>query len=151
MAAVLNTTDYLNTVTELLRQGHGPVSIPIRGTSMTPFLHEGDTVLLDLPEHPLHPGDIALYTRPNGSYVLHRILRVSGNTYTMAGDSQTEKEAGVPREAVHAVVTGGSAGGKPVVGGFRAQFYRTVWQWCFPIRSSLITLGSKAHKKGQKK
>ena len=50
MARLLDTQKYLDTVCDLLRQGEHSVAVPVAGSSMTPFLINGDTVYLDLPE-----------------------------------------------------------------------------------------------------
>ena len=60
MARILDTQAFLDTVCELLRQGQRGVAIPVAGGSMVPFLHDGDTVQLELPDTPLKRGDIVL-------------------------------------------------------------------------------------------
>ena len=41
MAKILDTKSYLDTVCELLREGHTHVPVTVAGTSMTPFLDPG--------------------------------------------------------------------------------------------------------------
>ena len=76
-----------------------------RGISMLPMLRQGiDSVVLSpLPEK-LKKYDLPLYQRPNGKYILHRIVDV-GDTYTCLGDNQYKKEFGVEHPWMIGVVT----------------------------------------------
>ena len=52
----------------------------VSGTSMAPFLApDRDRVFLSAVTRPLKAGDIVLYQRDCGTYVLHRIVRVDGD------------------------------------------------------------------------
>ena len=63
------------------------VPLLISGSSMAPFLvHHRDTVYLSKVCHPLQRGDMILYRRDSGKYVLHRIFRTESETYTLVGD-----------------------------------------------------------------
>ncbi len=76
-----------------------------RGTSMLPMLRQGrDTVILSPLPAQLKKYDLPLYRRPDGQYVLHRILE-AGDTYTCMGDNQFQREPGVRREQMIALVT----------------------------------------------
>lgn len=58
------------------RAGHS-VSVPVAGSSMSPFLAGGrDTVFFSRPDTPLRRGDIVFYERASGQFVMHRIRRV---------------------------------------------------------------------------
>ena len=60
------------------------VPLVISGGSMTPFLAPGrDIVYLSKADRILKRGDMVLYQRKNGDYVLHRILRADHGSYTM--------------------------------------------------------------------
>ena len=57
------------------------VPLIISGNSMSPFLvHGRDTVYLSKITSPLKKGDMILYRRDSGDYILHRICRVKGDT-----------------------------------------------------------------------
>lgn len=78
-----------------------------KGTSMQPFIRqEKDSVLLGKPTFPLKKYDIILYQRKNGQYVLHRIVGVQAESYTLRGDNQIVKEPGVKQDQIIAVVKG---------------------------------------------
>ena len=70
--------------------------IPITGTSMNPFLVEGrDYVLIEKPSLPLEIGDVPLYRRDNGTFVLHRVVDKTAKVYAMCGDNQFILEKGI--------------------------------------------------------
>ncbi len=77
-----------------------------RGTSMLPLLRAGrDSVLLEPASH-IRPRDILLYRRPDGQFVLHRLVRATENGLDMRGDNQSVIEHNVDRDAVLARVVG---------------------------------------------
>lgn len=88
--------------------------IPITGTSMRPLLIAGrDTVTLKKCDSALKKGDLPLYRRKDGTFVLHRIVSVEdNNTYTMCGDNQFLKEKGISHSQIIGVVTEITRNGK---------------------------------------
>lgn len=77
-----------------------------RGTSMRPLLREGrDSVLLESVTTPA-VGDILLYRRQEGQFVLHRLVNVTKTGLSFLGDGQRTLEEGVPAECVLARVKG---------------------------------------------
>ena len=82
-------------------------TIPITGTSMLPLLVQGrDTVTLKKCTETLKIGDLPLYRRKDGAFVLHRVVKVEkNNTYTMCGDNQFLKEKGITGEQIIGIVT----------------------------------------------
>lgn len=149
MARVLDTNAFLDTVCDLLRQGQCHVAIPVTGGSMVPFLHSGDMAYLDLPDTPLKKGDIVLYTRENGRYILHRIKKVNRDgSFVMVGDAQQELELLPRRELIHARVTSARHEGKLIKPGQpRWWFYQHIWLWVVPIRHRLMALSGKLKRK----
>lgn len=94
---------------------YGYLIRPIRGISMLPLLEqEKDAVkIVPVKEQPLKKYDVPLYKRPNGSYVLHRILSVKEGYYVICGDNLFRKEK-VPFEWVFGVMEGFFKSGKYV-------------------------------------
>ncbi len=75
-----------------------------KGKSMLPLIKEGaDSVVLSKVSC-LKKGDIVLYRRENGMFVIHRIVKMS-NTLSMCGDNQFYIEKGILKEQVLAKVT----------------------------------------------
>ena len=142
MAYVLDTQAFLDTVCELLQQGKQHVAVPVAGSSMIPFLHNGDTVYLDLPDSPLKRGDIVLYTRSRGRYILHRIKKINPDgSFIMVGDAQQELELIPRRDMIHARVRFARHKGKLTRPGQpRWWFYQHVWLCIVPIRYRLMYL-----------
>ena len=91
---------------ECLKSGRSFTFSP-HGVSMLPMLRQGkDTVTLSpLPER-LRKYDLPLYRRPDGKFVLHRIVGTAADgTYICIGDHQFGYEKGVRPEWMIAVVT----------------------------------------------
>ena len=109
----------------------------VSGSSMTPFLISGrDTVYLSRLERPARQGDILLYRRDNGEYVLHRVRRVEKDgTLTMVGDAQTELEPGIRADQIIAIVTFVVRKEKSIFpGDFWWEFFEKVWIRIVPLR-----------------
>lgn len=149
MARLLDTQKYLDTVCDLLRQGEHSVAVPVAGSSMTPFLVNGDTVYLDLPDSPIKRGDVVLYTRDNGRYILHRVYRVNRDgSFIMVGDAQIELELLPSANQIHARVTMARHKGKiNKPGQLRWWAYRHIWLWLRPVRHPLMELRDKLPKR----
>lgn len=76
-----------------------------RGVSMLPMLRQGiDSVVLSPAPEKLKKYDLPLYQRPDGKYVLHRVVKV-GESYTCIGDNQFVFEPGVEHSQILALVT----------------------------------------------
>ncbi len=89
--------------------------IPVTGTSMNPLLYEKrDFVFVKKPSFPLEIGDIPLYRRADGHFVLHRIVAKNENGYVMCGDNQFVLEYGIKDENIIGVVCSMVIDGKTV-------------------------------------
>ena len=124
-----------------LLQEHEDVELPlvVSGNSMSPFLVGGrDKVFLARPKAPARRGQILLYRRESGQYVLHRVYRTEQDTMTMVGDAQQELEPGIHADQVIAVVTRVERKGKPMgPGSFWWEFFDKVWIRLVPLRHVL--------------
>ena len=129
MPKVLDTQTYLDTVCDLLRQGHTHVPVTVAGASMTPFLDPGDTVFLDLPTRPIQSGDIILFARFGKTYILHRVVQVfPDGTLELLGDAQVNSERVHP-DHVRAIVTSARHGEALIdEKSLRWQFFRGPWR-----------------------
>lgn len=90
------------------------ITLTITGNSMEPLLtHKRDSVVLtSCDKFKLKRGDIPLYRRSNGQYVLHRITNVNKNSYNLCGDNQYIIEKNLPKENIIAVVKAFERNGK---------------------------------------
>lgn len=112
------------------------VPLTISGNSMSPFLGHGrDTVFLSKVTRPLKRGDMILYRRTSGQYVLHRICRVHPDSFDLVGDAQTYIETGIRPEQVLAVVNTVRRKGRLLEKGhFWWDFFEKVWIRMIPLR-----------------
>jgi len=82
------------------------VIYPIKGTSMLPLLDEDhDLVRLEKVTGELKKYDVALFVRPSGALVLHRIMEVGKKYCVFCGDNQKTPEK-VRRDAIIATAVG---------------------------------------------
>ena len=111
------------------------VPLNISGSSMTPFLvHSRDKVT-----RPLKKGDMILYRRDNGAYILHRIYRVTPDGYWLVGDAQILIEKGVRPDQVLALVTAVRRKEKLLQpGSFWWNFFEKVWIRVIPLRPGIV-------------
>lgn len=93
------------TIEQVLAAG-GPGFFQTVGDSMEPILHNRrSTVVIRPAAGPLRPGDVALYRRPTGEYVLHRVIRVLDGAYLIRGDNRLNRET-VPAGWILGVMAG---------------------------------------------
>ena len=120
----------------------------ISGNSMAPFLiHQRDTVYLSRLKRPVKKGDIVLYQRDNGAYVLHRVFKIENNHVSMIGDGQFLIETGIRFEQIIAIVTSVQRNGKTLKpGDFWWEFFEKCWIHMIPFRKGIwqfVTLMKK--------
>ena len=134
MTEGLSLAGFIPTIRLVLDSG-GEFTLWPRGISMRPFITQGrDSVVLVRPPKRLRRGDIALYQRDNGSYVLHRVISCKGGSYTMCGDNQLTPEPGIRQESIIAVVSRINRRGKAVsLSSLSCRAYLFVWSF-FPVR-----------------
>lgn len=113
---------------ERLAEGH-TVRFGPKGTSMLPMIRQNiDTVVLAPLSGKLKKYDLPLYQRDGGQYVLHRIVKVTGDTYTCIGDNQYQYEPGVRHDQMIGVVTGFYRGEEYIsVTRLSHRTYRCLW------------------------
>lgn len=133
-----------------LEQG-GRASLTVSGSSMMPMLHHHrDAVTLIPPSPRQNKGDVILYRRENGRYVLHRIIALAEDGYLCSGDNQAVREP-VKQEQILAVVDGFTRNGRaytcntPVYRGYTA-----LWVELFCLRRYYIAIRRRLGRLRQK-
>lgn len=149
-------------LTSCLQDGQ-EIILTITGNSMSPLLrHRRDQVVLSAVNgEDLRPGDVPLYRRRNGVYVLHRVIARDDGTrcefidssvvdstqsdgvirYTMLGDAQTELEHGiVPSQIVARAVSFIRRGKRVDCNSKSYRRYVRWWYWCLFARPQLLYL-----------
>lgn len=99
-------------IEEQLNAG-GSASFAIHGTSMLPLLKDrSDSVRIIKPRSKPRKYDIIFYRRKDGSFILHRIVRVKKDGFVCRGDNQTINEFPVTEEMIIGVVEAYTNNGK---------------------------------------
>ena len=137
---VVDNEVYLGMLKELIEEGRD-VPLTVTGGSMTPFvIHKRDSVVLSPVRGSLKRGDVVMYQREGGMYVLHRIVKVCRDgTYVLCGDAQTVKEPGVRRDQIFARVISIKRKGKiKKPGSFFWFFFSKIWSRLIPFRRRIL-------------
>lgn len=120
---------------EELRAGR-PVATPTRGSSMEPLLYEGKTVAVVMPlSGPLRRGDVALYRRDSGLFVLHRVVSVRGGGYLLRGDNCFYQEQVRPGQMLGVLAEVVRNGKTLRVTDGRYRCYTAFWLASYPVRA----------------
>ena len=135
----MHANAYINTLRELVEEGQ-EVSLQISGNSMMPFLiHERDTIFFGPIKGPLKKGDMVFYQRKEGTFVMHRICKVTQGGYYLVGDAQNIIEGPIDREQIFAKVTRARRKGKWIdAHDFWWKFFASVWIRIIPLRHVIL-------------
>lgn len=129
------------TFEQVLQQGDKLI-YPNVGDSMRPLIRQGRDLMViqQRPEGRCRRYDAVLYKRPNGKYVLHRILKVRKDGYVLCGDNRYTREFGVPDQWIIGVLTAVLRDGKRELKATDWRYRLYVHLWCdfFLIRAFLI-------------
>lgn len=122
----------------------GYAIVPTKGTSMWPLLQEGKSWVQVAARNggQLHPSDVILYRRSDGTLVLHRIVRIEApGVYLLCGDHQWKPEERVRDEQILAVAQVFSRNGhvfQENTGWYR--LYRKLWNGNMGLRRCCLAL-----------
>ena len=90
-------------IKEVVASG-GEFELYPKGTSMLPLIREReDAVILISPDF-IEKGDIVFYQRDDGKFVLHRVIKIKNDIFTMCGDNQFVLEKGIRKNQIFAKV-----------------------------------------------
>lgn len=105
------------------------------GTSMLPLLREGrDVSVIVRKDPPFRKYDAVLFRRPDGTLVLHRILKARDGMYRIAGDN-CESSEWVRQEDILGVLAAVRRGGKTISAkGLPYKLYARLQAAAFPVR-----------------
>lgn len=140
MKNVMISMEELAPLIQLQLQQGGRATLTVTGNSMQPMLcHRRDAVSLQPVEQKIKKGELILYRREDGAYILHRVVGCTAqDQYICSGDNQWEKEA-VSHQQVIARVYEFRRKSKvyPITcRGYR--FYVWLWVWMFPVRRPIL-------------
>ena len=139
--------EQLSQLLQLQMQDGGRARLTVTGGSMLPMLRQRrDAVELVQVDRDLKKGDIILYRRENGQYVLHRIVGMGKSLYLCSGDNEAKREPVAPHQVL-AVVDGFIRKGKHrTIDGFGYGLYKRLWLWGFPLRGIYIAIRRRLGK-----
>lgn len=112
------------------------VNLTIAGWSMSPLLFPGrDSFILARTKKKLKRGDIVLYRRDSGKYIVHRIYKIKQGNFFMIGDGETKVEGPLRRDQILALAIGVYRKGRYL--GFntiRWKAFSQIWLLVRPFR-----------------
>ncbi len=116
-------------------------TINLRGRSMRPFLEDGrDKAMLMIPTEPSKVGDAVLAEISKGHFVLHRIIRIDGDTVTLRGDGNLSDEhcrlGDIRAKAVGFIRKGRKEA--DLTDGRKWRIYSWWWTRLYPLRRYLL-------------
>ena len=135
-------------IKELIGQGK-EVILTARGSSMRPMVKNvRDAIILSAFSGEVSVGDVILYERKSGGFVLHRVVEVcEDNTLVLMGDFQHIRENGIEKSQIIAVLSGIIRKDKTYMcSSPKYQRYAGFWTKSKIVRRlyiATITLGSK--------
>lgn len=120
-----------------LESGEAPLRVT--GNSMYPtFRHGLDTVILKRSDEPFRKGDVVLYLRDNGQYVLHRIVGEKKERLILSGDNQFEPEELRPNQVIARVAAFRRGRKEYRVTHLGYRLWVWLWVLVFPVRRPLL-------------
>lgn len=125
---------FFEIITDDLKNGKS-VKFNVSGKSMVPFLNHGDQVVVKQPSDlDVKKGDILLF-KYQGKFILHRLVKIKGPKYYLAGDGNLDQIEIIEKEDVIGMVTGGSRGDKllKVSSNFNKKL-GLMWYYIRPLR-----------------
>lgn len=130
---------FMPEVIKLLDEGR-TVTIRLKGFSMRPYLEDRrDKALLEKSNIP-RINDIALAEIEKNKYVLHRIIKISGNDVILRGDGNIQSES-CKIDNIKGVAVGFYRKGRSKIeltNSINWHIYSFLWTNLFPIRRYLL-------------
>uniref|UniRef100_UPI0040575010 S24/S26 family peptidase n=1 Tax=Agathobacter sp. TaxID=2021311 RepID=UPI0040575010 len=129
-----NRQERMSPLEKEIASGKPMITITV-GDSMKPLLlHRSSRVVIVKADKELKKNDLPMYKRPNGKFVMHRIIKVDEDFYYTRGDNRAGLEK-VPKEWVQGVVTEIYRKEKHFsVDNRWYQCYVTLWNMLYPFR-----------------
>lgn len=147
----------LSLAISLLKDGQH-LKITPHGTSMTPFFcGDRDSVLAVKPVFPLKRGDIAVFLRTDGTYVIHRVYAIKKTAdnyqYYFLGDNQSHIEGPISEAQIHAQVAYIIRKGKQIdcKKSIPYRILSHIWMLLRPVRLPILAIVRRFKKKLSRK
>lgn len=132
----------------LLDEGHA-VLLTAKGSSMLPFIRDGEKILLQK-AGTYRRGDIVLARTDDGKTVLHRIVSKEGGKggiVTLMGDHNLRKREICPEDGIKGKVESvtGKKGTRPT-SSWKFRVLSSVWIALLPFRRALVRITDLMYK-----
>lgn len=126
-------------IKQMIDEGH-TVTFRVRGRSMRPMIEgDRDSVVLAPCQGKVNVGDVILAEVWPQRYVLHRIVKVEGNTLTMRGDGNLTGTEIFDRSVVVGRAEAFVRKGKTLrMDSLRWRIYSAIWPRLLPLRRYLL-------------
>lgn len=111
------------------------------GRSMRPFLRSGEDLMRIEARGAgrLKAGDVVLYRRKSGRYVLHRIVKVRKGDYVLCGDNCWQLEPGILDDQILGMLTCVIRNGQQMdVSAFSYRLKVNLWWAVYPFRAAYL-------------
>ena len=127
-------------IEKLIKEGR-QVSFTPKGSSMLPFIRGNkDTVQLNAPEN-IQKGDIVLARTAPSTYVLHRVIHITGSTILLMGDGNIKGIEKCRPEDIIAVATSIDKGGKVIDCRSKSHLRKAaIWKMLKPLRRYILAI-----------
>lgn len=141
-------SDLLEECIRLLDEGKS-VMLTARGSSMLPFIRDGEKILVQKAET-YRRGDIVLARTDDGNIVLHRIISIEGGKegiVTLMGDHNLRKREICPEDGIKGKVE--SVTGKKgtrLTSSWKFRFFSSLWIVLLPLRRVLVRMTDLMYK-----
>ncbi|MBD5356916.1 MAG: hypothetical protein HDR88_07940 [Bacteroides sp.] len=124
----------LGEICDLLSEGK-KVKLRAKGNSMMPFIRGNEDILMIAPPDKLHKGDVVLARISGKRYVVHRIIRITGNLVKLMGDGNLYESEECSRAdifgSVESVIHNGN---RHNLRSSRARLCAVAWRFLLPLR-----------------
>ena len=124
------------------------------GTSMRPFIRsQEDLVVIERrPDLRYEKYDAVLYRRDSGQYVLHRIVKVGADGYTMCGDNRAWLEPGIRQDQILGVLTAVIRQGQRIDVNTE-EYRREIRRWVawYPVRAVILKIKGLWNRRWKKR
>ncbi|MCL2252974.1 MAG: S24/S26 family peptidase [Lachnospiraceae bacterium] len=124
------------------------VNLKINGWSMSPLLYpERDSIILAKTKGQLKRGDVVLYRRDNGKYIVHRIYKIKRKTFFTIGDAETAIEGPLNRNQILASAIGAYRKKRYFdFGSFKWKAFSYIWLLVRPFRPCIWRIVAKFYR-----
>lgn len=130
----------LSEVERMLKEGK-QVTLRAKGNSMLPFIRNGRDSVMLTGKFQLQKGDIVLAKTNQGTFVLHRIIRLNEQTITLMGDGNLRGTETCERKDVFGKVTTILKNGKTINPYNPWNSWKSVcWIKLLPLRRYLLAI-----------